>query len=184
MRTRRRCWSEAIGGLGAVCALALSCVGGENGARRADDGGDPPAERTATRRATTTVDYDTIPVAEYQIFQTVVESEQPRKLTVRLLAGGSIDRFSAAKTLRTVLDSVSRADSLAVATRAVLYSPLPGGAMEAELEPVAFALWVPPEGWEGASEDSRGRLHRTYVYHGVPDWPVPSGETGEGRSDE
>lgn len=163
--------------LGLFIVLAMACVQGEDRTRQtraADDTVQDAREAVTGRKArtgaTSYVDYDTIAAAEYRVFDTTLNSERPKKLTLRLVAMGTASEFEAAKALRSVLDSIAEVDTAVVAARAILYQALQTGPREAQLLPIGFALWLPPEGWDGATEDSRSRLHRTYVYQGAPDW--------------
>lgn len=79
------------------------------------------------------------------------------------------------------LDSLARADSALVAARAIMYTGRLTSPREMTLFPSAWGLWIPPEGWDSATVESRSRLHRTFVYHGDPGWgETQSADRSEG----
>ncbi|MBI4513833.1 MAG: hypothetical protein HY702_06955 [Gemmatimonadetes bacterium] len=114
------------------------------------------------------VEADTASPVGYQVFQTVVDRETPKRVTLRILIFDPRGRANVSRTLRLVLDSLARAERDLVAARAIAYAPISQGRQRADLVPIAFGAWVPPEGWDSAGPASRQRVHRTYVYVGTP----------------
>lgn len=154
--------------LACTAGLALACVGGERNVRSEAENARKP--ETARPPPTTLVLPDTVSPVDYQVFEKSLESEQPRKALIRLLVLSPAGRPALGKTLRVALDSLGRADSTLVAARAILYTGRTSGPSEMTLKPVAWGEWIPPEGWDRATAESRSRLHRTFVYHGDPGW--------------
>jgi hypothetical protein len=140
----------------AVC-VASGCVG-----ERADDGVDAGEERAANRG---TVVSDTVAPVGYQVFDSVVHSQDPRKVEFRLLALRNADRPSLVKTLRSVLDSISQSDSVLVAARGVLYLYDASAPGRGNVVPRLWGEWVPPVGWDSANAASRGMPHVIYTYN-------------------
>ncbi len=167
-----------------MAALVLStvfwaaCVGSEAGA-------DSRASRdSVVEQRTSNVPPDTVSPAAYRVFETEVDSESPRKVTVRLLVLGQAPRAALYKTLRAALDSLARSDSAIVAARAILYTPRMTAPREMDLIPAAWGLWVPPEGWDSATVESRDRIHRTFVYGSNPRWGARPTNSRAGGQDE
>ncbi len=118
---------------------------------------------------------DTASPAAYQIFELTVETESPRRLTLRLLTFEVESRDRISKALRLAFDSLAAVDPEVVAARAIVYAPRSIAAREADLLPIVWAYWIPPEGWDAARPESRKRTHRTYVYFGAPPDPAAIG---------
>lgn len=157
--------------IAAFTGLAAACVGSEGGraaTQKADQSTKPPQESSAQH-----VDFDTIPAAVYQVFDTTVDSQLPRKMTIRLVVLQPIAGLMVTRTLQQVLDSVAKADTTLAAARAILYTGQPSGPRRMRLQPTAYAEWLPPEGWDSAGTGHGHEVHRTYVYRGGPPWAAP-----------
>jgi hypothetical protein len=149
--------------LAVLSGLTAACVGGEWTEEESGSPGDP--YRAASRAGP-----DTVSPVPYQVFDHTVESEDPRKMMFRLVTMTEAGPDALSKTLRLALDSLGRADTTLVAARAVIYTFRPTTPRRGELVPGYWGEWTPPEGWEEASGDSRGRVYRTFVYNGDPGW--------------
>lgn len=172
-------------GTALLAALTLTCVGerSDRGSAGGPAGraGEPsqPTDRPARQPGVSSVDLDTVAPLPYQLFEQSVDSENPKKATYRfvLLAPGSAAALT--KTMRVVLDSLGQADRALVATRAVLYELRPTGRTEAIVLPKVWGEWVPAEGWDDATAESRQRFHRSYIYHLDPGWSRLNQGAGE-----
>ncbi len=121
---------------------------------------------------------DSAATLSYHTFETIVESEHPRKMMYRIMALELGDTESLTKTLRTALDSVARADSGVVAARATLYTFRPTGPRKGILTARVWAEWLPPSGWDdaGTAADASAAPYRIYTYDRQPSWHrLPSG---------
>jgi hypothetical protein len=177
-------WPAALGRAALLCGAWLWGAGcGEPGARgrteaeRAAAERAAEAERAARERGAAYSAPDTARPAALQVFERVVESESPRRLTLRLLVLEHTTEAGISKGLRLLFDSVAHADTALAAARAIVYGAIPSSAREAELVPVAWGYWIPPEGWEHLAPDARKRVHRSYIYFGVPPDPASLGAT-------
>jgi len=167
-----------------LAASILACVGSESERGSAGAAARREGEAVQRRQPTSTLEWDTVPALEYELFQASIDSEVPRKATYRFLLLQSGTTTALSKTMREVLDSLGRADTALVAARAVLYEYRPTGPRGGKVLPRAWGEWVPPEGWDGASADSRRRFHRSYIYHFDPGWSRSShgaSEAAQGR---
>ncbi len=167
--------------LGVTWVVTASCVGSDSadaGSQTGRAGSGAPSAKMgeaagagAEARAATRVEYsDNVAPLEYQIFERVVQGESPPKTLHRLLVLVPESQERLIKTVRVALDSIAAADTTVVAARAILYVFNQTGPREGDVIPVVWGEWLPPEGWAEAGPDSRRRLHRTYVYFGVPAW--------------
>ena len=119
---------------------------------------------------------DTASSVPYVIFESKVETERPKRLTLRLVVFHAQSAAEVTTTLRQAFDSLAVADSPLVAARAIVYAPRMRSDREADLVPLAWAVWAPPEGWNAAAAGSRRAIHRTHVYFGAaPDPEVFGG---------
>ncbi len=176
MRNRRT--PESVGRrCGRALSVALlaglcACVGSET----YDDRSEPDADRTRPPQTpkVRAIYEDTVAPVEYQLFEVEPDEEEPKKVTYRLMALQAGRQESMTKTVRLALDSLQRADTSLIAVRAVLYVFRPTARMEGRLVPAVWGEWVPPEGWDGAVESGRGRVHRSYVYAVNPGWVRPA----------
>lgn len=119
---------------------------------------------------------DTASLVPYVIFESKVETERPKRITLRIVVFSPQSAAGVTRTLRTAFDSLAVVDSQLVAARAIVYATRMRGEREADLVPVAWGVWVPPEGWEAAGPGSRARIHRTHVYFGARPDPEILGE--------
>lgn len=162
----------------AVAGLIFGCVGeqsrppGERGRQGAMETPAPPDSEAHTVFA------DTVSPVDYQVFQTRVQSERPRKVEYRIVTLAEANQASLSKTLRLALDSIAGSDSSLVAVRGILYIYRPMTQRRGDLEPRAWGEWVPLDGWEAASEASRAGPHRVFTYDWRPDW---SSQTADGE---
>lgn len=148
---------------------ALSCVGSEpDREARADKVGTdrrPEPARAMPRP-------DTLTPVTYQVIGSSVVSDSPRKVILRILVPSQATRPAANRTLRLTLDSLRQAEPDLVAARAVAYVGEMSARSEAKLYYAAWGEWVPPEGWDSATAESRDRTHRIITYAGYPEWEV------------
>jgi len=159
----------------ALLASLLACVGeSDRGLARAPAGREGEAVQQPRQPAGSSLEWDTIPALEYQLFDASIDSEVPRKATYRFLLLRSGTAAAVSKTMREVLDSLGRSDSALVAARAVLYEYRPTGPSGGKVLPRAWGEWVPPEGWDAATSASRQMFHRSYIYHFDPGWSQSS----------
>lgn len=164
--------AAALGGALALALGAAAC-GEPRTPREANAGRPPPAERApraevAGERGAARGAPDTASPVPYHLFDAAVETADPKRLTLRLLVFDPRGEANVSKTLRAAFDSIAAADSQLVAARAIVYTTRAAGEREADLVPIAWGMWVPPEGWGAAERSSRRRFHRTYVYFGTP----------------
>lgn len=159
-------------------ALALTAAGcGETGTSGRERGVETESAAPPPRVAE--AGPDTASPAAYVIFESKVETERPKRLTLRVLVFSPQSAAGVSKALRLAFDSLAAADSQIVAARAVVYATRMRGDREADLVPVAWAVWAPPEGWSAAGLASRRTIHRTHVYFGTPPGPEIFGGTVE-----
>ena len=154
---------------------ALACVGSEDGGQ--------VEERDTRQPGATSFGRDTVSPLTYLPVEIVVESEEPRKLTLHLIVPPAPTRQQKMATLRAALDSLSRADSTLAAARAILYAGQPNPEA-VDFIATGWAEWVPPEGFEEAPPRSPGRPYRVYVFHNDPGWNDGSDAATEGRGDD
>lgn len=105
----------------------------------------------------------------YSVFNEVPDAELAGRLTLHVLVLEPADRARLSKTLRELLPERAAADPALVAIRAIAFYPIvQSGEVEGDLAPIAWAEWIPIEGWFGDVGDGRGTNHRVYFYHGSP----------------
>lgn len=179
--------------LAVIGVTTVSCVGSDNADARSQPGTAGPGAASAKsedvagagaqRGEVTSAEYsEDVEPLEYQVFEQVVSSQSPRKTLHRLLVLFPDTRARLVKTARVALDSIAAADTAAVAARAILYGFRQTGPREGDVIPIVWAEWVPAEGWAQADSSSRKRLHRTYVYFGVPAWGEDEAEAASTQS--
>lgn len=108
----------------------------------------------------------------YRIFNRDDLADPPRA-TIHLLVDSGANRDELRVTLAKALEEEAARDSAVVALRAVGYVGMPSkeSPRQADLVPVAWAEWLPPDGWYEAHPEDRVALHRVYFYHGnPPEW--------------
>ncbi len=149
----------------AMC-VAVACVG-ESG------DGSTSAAPEAPAGVAPGVNRDTVASLEFAVFQTEVDSEEPRKVTYSLMISEDAPASVLSKTLHEALDSIGRADSTLVAARAVLYLARRAGAQQLRLRARIWGEWLTAEGWDDATTASLGAPHRTYTYNIDPGWAAP-----------
>lgn len=163
-----------------VALAAVAGVAGAAGAACGDSGRAPrPPERADAarpREPAYTAGPDTASPVPYLVFDPKVETEDPRRLTLRMLVFQPENTAGVAKSVRLAFDSVAAADARVVAARAILYAPRARSQSQADLVPIGWAAWVPPEGWASVGPDSRRRIHRTHVYFGTAPDPAIVGD--------
>lgn len=154
-------------------AAATLCV--QNGCvgEQTEESADQERDRSYPTVAVT----DTVAAVGYSVFDTVVHSQEPRKVEYRLLALQNAERPALVKALRLALDSIGRADTTLVAARGVLYLYEAAGPRRGNLVPRLWGEWVPHVGWDSASAASRRVPHVVYTYN-LP----PPGHRPETRS--
>lgn len=157
----------------ASLALAMGCVGSEPRQER-EERADVERPDSGLVRA----GRDTVTPAPYQIFDSQVASERPRRTMYRLLVMGQTGPDALGKAMRVALDSIGKADTTLAAARAILYQVRRVEARRGELVPTVWGEWVPVEGWEEVGARGPRKLYRTYVYHGDPGWGSAATETG------
>jgi hypothetical protein len=162
-----------------------ACVGSESDQSSSASNEEPPvAQEEETHEGPRVLEIsqeaiDTVSPIRYTVFREAVESEKPRKLMFHAAAlePGNPERWAA--TLRGALDSLAQADTMLVAARAVMFTIGEVQGRVGKLVPVVWAEWVPPVGWDQATPASRETVHRTYIYHGRPQWPTMPDESVE-----
>jgi hypothetical protein len=177
--TRR--WSAWI--LAALLgAHVVACVGSETGGESAG-GAAGQAEKFSSLEEDGpggAVYMDTVSPLPFQVFERVVESENPRKISYKLMVLESAEDRALVKTLRVALDSLVSEDTTLVAVRTILYHYRPTQRTAGRLMAKVWGDWIPPEGWEAAAAGPRSRIHRSYIYHLNPGWaPAKSDSTRE-----
>ena len=146
-----------------MAAGAQACVGSEDGGTvRKDD-------RDVRDPSATSFGRDTAKAVSYYPVELVVDSEEPRKVTLHLIVTSEPTRAQKGATLRAALDSLSKADSALAAARAILYT---GRRTPEAVDFIAaaWAEWVPPQGFQAAPVRSESRIYRIYVFHADPGW--------------
>ena len=94
--------------------LTLGCVGSEPRQERQEGNGVERAPGLETRAGR-----DTVAPAPYQIFDSEVASERPRRAIYRLMVMGQARPEALGKAVRLALDSIGKADSTLAAVRAI-----------------------------------------------------------------
>ena len=153
--------------LAAVLAIASSCVSSEN------QGGERGTMQTLQDDDSVSggsVYVDTITPVPYEVFEEVVDSEDPKKVMYRMMLLGEGSWEALSRTLRLAMDSLARADPDLAAARVTFYKIVPIDNMRGNLVAQAWGEWIPREGWDRARA-GRNRMHRSYVYHQNPGWP-------------
>lgn len=103
------------------------------------------------------------------LFDEVPDPVLERRVTLHLLAREPGERAQLSRTLRELLPERAASDSTLVAIRAIVYQgAVQQGESEGNLFPVAWAEWIPLQGWHGEVGEGRGTGHRVYFYHGAP----------------
>lgn len=157
-------------------SLLLACVGSqpENGEAGAETSASLEDELAV--REGVSFERDTTPPVPYTVFKTDVAAEQPRKVVFHFFVRGRVTQAGVSATLRAMLDSVGSADPSLTAARAIAYAGqviTEGSRTSMRLLPVGWGAWVPPEGWDSVTPESRSRFYRTYVYSSDPEWDIP-----------
>jgi hypothetical protein len=168
-------WSMIVT-LTASFGLASACVSSENADRDDDGSGQEMSAEGDVGEGGGSVYADTISPVEYDIFEQVVESENPKKVTYRLLTIEVASWEAWGRTLRLALDSLVNADPSLVAARATLYEFVPLEDDRGKLVPKAWGEWIPTDGWDAARPGGRDDVHRQYIYHEHPGWVSTSEE--------
>ncbi|MBI4541055.1 MAG: hypothetical protein HY704_16255 [Gemmatimonadetes bacterium] len=107
----------------------------------------------------------------YQIFNEEPATFAPGRLTLHILVPEDAGEEQVRQMLVNVLTQRGQADTTVVVARAIAYKPVSRSSREAELVPVGWGEWLPPDGWADASALSRTGIHRVYTYFGVqPVW--------------
>ena len=151
-----------------VWSLAFLCAGGCSPDRPPDaaEGAVPVSARSVARSSFGADDAKPVSLL---LFDEVRDPALEHRLTLHLLAREPAGRAEFSRTLRTLLPERAAADSALVAIRAIVYeAAVPHGEREGNLVPVAWAEWIPLEGWHRAPGEGRGVGHRVYFYHGAP----------------
>ena len=159
-----------VAALAALSAIASSCVSSESGSEESSTIEIPEEDDSIGGGS---VYVDTISPVPYEVFEQVVESEDPKKVTYRMMMHGEGSWDALSRTLRLALDSLTNADSSLVAARVTFYQIVPVDNMRGKLVPRAWGEWIPREGWDKARSGSDA-IHRSYIYHQNPGWPSVS----------
>lgn len=113
---------------------------------------------------------ETEPIA-YQVFDEEPATFAPGRRLLHILVPADASAEQIRQMMVKLLMERGEQDTTLLALRAIAYKPVSRGAHEADLVPVVWGEWLPPEGWVGATAESRKRLHRVYTYSGVePEW--------------
>lgn len=158
-----------------VAGLALACVGSEP----AEDDGSAEEPLQTRLPPGTSISRDTVSPASYQLISKTVNSEDPLKVTLRVMVPSEATPVAVKKTLRLALDSLRRRDSSLAAARMLAYVGQISNRREMKLYYAAWGEWVPLEGWDSTTSESLTRIHRTFTYSGRPEWDVEAAESNE-----
>lgn len=116
----------------------------------------------------------TVPEVEpidYRIFNEEPATFAPGRRTLHILVPAGASDEQMRQMMVKLLTERGEQDTTLLALRAIAYKPVARSAHEADLVPVFWGEWLPPEGWVGATAESRSRIHRVYTYSGVvPEW--------------
>jgi len=109
---------------------------------------------------------------EAQVFgRTPVTEAGPGRVLLHVLVQAGATEEQIRRTLMDVLTRAAEEDTTVVALRAIVYVLPKEHSGDVELAPTAWGEWLPPQGWEGATPESRREFHRIYTYFGVaPPW--------------
>jgi len=109
---------------------------------------------------------------EAQVFgRTAVTEAGPGRVMLHVLVQAGATEDQIRRALIDILTRAAEEDTTVVALRAVVYVMPKEHSGEVELAPMAWGEWLPPQGWEGATPESRREFHRIYTYFGVaPPW--------------
>ena len=132
-----------------------------------------PTERPASETSPLTDEgvarEDLAEAVGFSVFNEVMDPALRGRLTLHVLLHEAADRARLSKTLRELLPERAAEDPGLVAIRAVAYYPIVRSReVEGDLSPVAWAEWIPFEGWLGDTGNGRGTNHRVYFYAGSP----------------
>jgi len=159
-----------ITALAALPAILSSCVSSESG--EVDSSAmDMPDSDTIGGGS---VYVDTVSPLPYEVFEQIVESEDPRKVMYRMMTLQDANWEALSRTVRLALDSLTSADSSLVAVRVTFYEVVPIDNMRGDLVARAWGEWIPREGWDAARRSVTP--HRSYIYHQNPGWSAISDE--------
>jgi len=142
----------------------------------ADDTSRPPvASMRRTKASAPAVSWGDAPEVEpasVQVFRRMPAPEVgPGRLVLHVLIEPGATEDQVRQALTDVLTRTAEEDTTLVALRAVAYVLPPVRSGEVELVPTAWGEWLPPEGWAGATPDSRRKFHRIFTYYGTaPPW--------------
>lgn len=176
--SRRSAWIIAA----LLGANVVACVGSETGGESAGGAAGQARKFSSLEEDGPggAVYMDTVSPLPFQVFERVVESENPRKISYKLMVLEPAEDRALLKTLRVALDSLVSEDTTLVAARAILYHYRATRRMEGRLVARVWGEWIPPEGWEAAAAGPRSRTRRSYIYHRNPGWaPAESDSTRE-----
>lgn len=146
----------AIGVLGAA---ALACGESERAAPAV-------AEEPPVASGVSWADAPEVDPVQADVFMR--EPVGPGRLMMHALVPAGSTREQVRQTMFDLLSRTGAEDTTLVAVRLVVYVAPAGQGREAELTPSAWGEWLPPEGWDGATEASRRAFHRIYTYIGAP----------------
>lgn len=129
---------------------------------------DAPAAEQASRPAPSSGERPEAEAVTAQIFDEVVEPEDPRRVTYHVLVSRDASRDELRETLSGLMAAEAERDSTLVAARAVGYYGVQTSATEADMLAFVWAEWLPVEGWYDATDASRTSIHRVYFYPETP----------------
>lgn len=152
--------------------IAIACEVGDapDGARDAADvrgAGSPDTEPAVRAERRPPVE----PVSVEVFLREPAPDVGPGRMMVHLLVRGDASQEQVRSALVQTLEAEAERDTTLVAIRGVAYKTRPTTPEEAQLVPVAWAEWLPPDGWYDATPESRDDFHRVYTYTGgPPEW--------------
>ena len=142
---------------------ALAACGGE-------DRGAPPVTEDAP--APVEADWEDTAAVESVRAEIFLRKEGPEigagRAILHVLVPAGATQAQIQRALTDVLLRTAEEDTTLVALRAVVYVLPPVQRGEVTLEPAAWGEWLPLEGWERATPESRSAFHRIYTYFGAP----------------
>ncbi|MFO7259506.1 MAG: hypothetical protein DIU52_000020 [bacterium] len=141
----------------------------------AEDASPPPTTSTELGSPGPAVSWgdlpDVEPVEAHVFRRTLVPEAGPGRLMLHVLVGPGATEEQVRQALTDILTRTAEEDTTLLAVRAVAYVLPPVRSGEVELTPTAWGEWVPPQGWDGATPESRRQFHRIYTYYRTaPPW--------------
>lgn len=145
-----------------VVAAALVACGEDRGAPPVTEEAPAPVEPVGADTAAVE------PVAAEIFMREAGPEVGPGRAILHLLVPAGSTQEQIRQALMSMLLRTAEEDTTLVALRAVVYVLPTVWTGEATLSPTAWGEWLPLEGWEQATPESRHKFHRIYTYFGAP----------------